>query len=650
MHFSFLYGGKKYGSKNLLPEKTATEAQGEAEKTVQTYRLGPLKIERTLIRYTPQAEYSLLTFTNEGSEDSGIISDVWDIDDAADVPSYDADLPIGRCGSEKNITKIYRVMGSDCGYDEYKTCEERTWPWGNRYSNAGGRSSQKLAPFFEVNNGHGEGFLLGIGWTGQWEVSFLRKPDSAEVRAGIPNLHFRLHPAESVRTASVLYVRYSGGRDEAHNEWRRLVREHFSYRRGGEQAPLSFQTWGGSTSAFLNDRICLIDREKLGFEYFWIDAGWYGDYKGYCKNEHTGEWGQYTGDWQPNRRAHPQQMRDVMQNIARAGMRPLLWFEPERVIDTTDFAKEHGDWLLKKTTAQPEEQTHEYLLNLGLPEAQEWMISLISDWVENCGLKCYRQDFNMDPLGYWDANDTEDRRGITQLKHIQGLYRVWDTLLEKYPDLIIDNCSSGGRRIDLETCRRAIPLWRSDAQCTFDYDPCLAQNQNTGLSWWICESGCGVGLDIMDKYRFRSCYATAMCSGFAGYEEFDISALDYQTIREYIAEYKSVRDYFRYNYYPIFGQPTDNYSWAGWQYHKADTSEGIIMAFRRPQSRSDTALVFPKGFNEAEIYVFEDADTHETRVCGGSELLEEGFRISLPSPRSSKLIRYRPLRQPHAGM
>lgn len=64
----------------------------------------------------------------------------------------------------------------------------------------------------------------------------------------------------------------------------------------------------------------------------------------------------------------------------------------------------------------------------------------------------------MDPLEYWQAADVEDRQGITEIRHIEGLYKLWDELRQEFPNLIIDNCSSGGRRIDMETISRSLPL------------------------------------------------------------------------------------------------------------------------------------------------------------------------------------------------
>ena len=65
----------------------------------------------------------------------------------------------------------------------------------------------------------------------------------------------------------------------------------------------------------------------------------------------------------------------------------------------------------------------------------------------------YRNDFNLDPLGFWRGADAPDRQGITEIRYVEGQYAIWDELLRRgIPGCAIDNCASGGRRIDLETC------------------------------------------------------------------------------------------------------------------------------------------------------------------------------------------------------
>ena len=68
----------------------------------------------------------------------------------------------------------------------------------------------------------------------------------------------------------------------------------------------------------------------------------------------------------------------------------------------------------------------------------------------------------MDPLDFWRRNDAPDRQGITENLHVQGYLAYWDELRRRHPDLLIDSCASGGRRNDLETMRRAVPLHPTD--------------------------------------------------------------------------------------------------------------------------------------------------------------------------------------------
>lgn len=85
-----------------------------------------------------------------------------------------------------------------------------------------------------------------------------------------------------------------------------------------------------------------------------------------------------------------------------------------------------------------------------------------------------------------------------------GLYAFWDALLARHPGLIIDNCASGGRRIDLETVSRSIPLWRTDYRY---FEPNGYQCHTYGLSFSIpfsqqpCESLCPTAASARHRRR-----------------------------------------------------------------------------------------------------------------------------------------------------
>ena len=110
------------------------------------------------------------------------------------------------------------------------------------------------------------------------------------------------------------------------------------------------------------------------------------------------------------------------------------------------------------------ENSHEHngLLNLGNPVAREWITDRIDSLIKEYDVKVYRQDFNYDPMSNRIAAETTNRIGAPENLHVQGYLKILDTLKERNPGLIIDSCASGGRRNDLDTMRRAIPLQYTD--------------------------------------------------------------------------------------------------------------------------------------------------------------------------------------------
>ena len=163
---------------------------------------------------------------------------------------------------------------------------------------------------------------------------------------------------------------------------------------------------------------------------------------------------------------------------------------------------------------------------------------------------------------------------------------MWDDIRKANPHLFIDDCASGGRRVDLEAVSRALVLWRSDNTCDMlDHNPNTVQfaalkNQlmSAGLNRYLPFST--VGQMGATPYLFRS--------GFNGGIAFgeDIRGKDYprELLKQGIAEGKRIRKYFYGNFYPLSEVNTNPRDWCVMQYHLPDERDGIVMAFRRDQS------------------------------------------------------------------
>ena len=633
IEFSFRYGDKTYRSNEMKPADVTETRRSDCIETIEIYLAEELRVTRVARSFGP-GEYSLLRFENTSASNSKALSQIFDLDERD--PLLLCSPPDGFNGyGNPDYTRLIRVFGSNGDDREFDTHAEAIRAGKScRFGPKGGRSSQGFAPFFEVCRGN-EGYLAAIGWSGQWFAEVAGEGGDVRVRAGVDGLCFYLKPGESVRTASVLKVPYSGGSVAGHNAFKRLLKDSFAPRLP-DGLPFYVSFWGGCTSEFLIEQLELIESSKAPFDAFWLDAGWYGHHRPERPGQFDDSWGGQTGSWKPNRLLHPDGLESVAKKVKSLGMKFMLWFEPERVCLPSDWAEEHADLLLRAPGIN-----WCALLDLSRPEGQDVMYGLIAGEVERLGLDFYRQDFNVDPLPMWESGDEPGRKGVVQLKYVEGLYRVWDRLRGRFPHLIIDNCASGGRRIDLETLSRSVPIWRSDYQCSFDADAEAAQNHNMGISAWIPYSATGIGQFVYDRYIVRSCYAAAANTSCFGYEHLADRTADAEKLNRTVQEFHEVRDYFSCDYYPIFAGARDHASWGGWQFNRPEHGDGILMAFRRDRSPFSSTRAVLGGLLPDRTYEFESRDGEPARRYTGRELMEQGLPLEIPARRDSRLYLYR---------
>lgn len=637
--FSFKYGDKDFAQ--ILPEctqRTDVQELEDGQAITVLYRLPDGLEVRWNIRTHPGfgAVKWMLTFKNTAQTSSQRITELWDCN-ATTAFAYTEEPYRPGFNVPASATRVYRTVGSNWERGEFAVHGETLHHPSvvRRYACTGGRSSQGLAPYFDVVQGE-SGLLCAIGWSGQWNAEFCEEEGHRlRVKTGIEGVSLRLLRGEEIRTSSILLLRYDDGQDNAHNRFRRLMKRHYSLigQPGRPQeAPLCAGTWGSLPSDQMIRRIEAYKRHGLGIECFWIDAAWYGVSKLPCPSEHSAGWYEQTGNWTVNPYTHPDGLKDVAKACKENGLGLLLWMEPERVIKGNPTPEEHPEWFLKL-----DESNQNWLLDLGNEEALACAIRDVGSLAEELDLYCYRQDFNMDPLPYWRKYDEPERCGIHEIKHIMGLYRFWDALLEQRPHMLIDNCASGGRRLDFEALSRSVVLWRSDYQCVFDSDPETAQIHGTGYPWWLPYSGAGVGRVMGDTYRIRSCYGTSLSVGFWMYEDVDIEeSQPLDLIKKQLAEYKRVRPYLSCDFYKLVEYSLDDTGWTAWQYDRPEEGDGVVLLFRRPDSPFDTLPVTLKGLEAGAVYRFTDADTGETfEAAGGSTVA-----CKLLAKRSSKVWFY----------
>ena len=628
--FAFTYDGRR--SSELLAKWAPTpETSAAVDKTIETvvYRDPATKLRvtavYTLYRDFPAAEW-VLRFKNEGSSDTPVIADI--LSCAVKIN----DWPEGE-------SVLYRALGSDAQRSDFAPVRDALPENAEvRFGPSRGRSSDTTAfPFFNIAAPE-RGIVAAIGWSGQWKASVKRPgPRTLSLDAGMERTHFLLKPGEEVRSPSIALLFWkSGERMAGHNLFRRFVLAHHTPRPQGKPIELPLSHGVGFGGPFpCNEYVCATESYALAMierlrqfgidpDACWIDAGWY--------ENATRSWWSGVGSWFPSRERFPRGLKPVIEAARKWGKGFVVWFEPERVYEATWLDREHPEWLTK-LPGNPNR-----LLDLGNPQALSWLTDHISNFLQSEGITIYRQDFNFDPAPYWEAMDTPDRIGIAEMKHIEGLYAYWDALLARVPGLLIDNCASGGRRIDLETIGRSVPLWRTDYSY---FEPNGYQCHTYGLQLFLPCSG--TGNNNTQKYFFRSSMGGAVVLGWEINGTYNNAPFSLTQAREDIAEFRTLRPYFLGDFYPLTDYSTSDEAWAAFQWNRPEERDGIILAFRRHQATESSITVVLHELEPEADYEVTYEDYGITLFKTGRELAS-GLSIKIPESPGSLLIKYRRVR------
>ena len=506
------------------------------------------------------------------------------------------------------------------------------------------RPSATWLPFFNLQTGP-DGLIVGIGWNGLWFAEIGHDGNGhCSLSAGMQHLKTKLYPGESIRSPLMLLFYWSDEWMHGQNMFRQFVLKHFHPQSGGEPTPLPIccPTWGGTPTPKHLEMISNIVDKKLPYDYYWIDAGWYGKSETDCPNVFQGDWGT-VGDWIVNRHRHPDTLKPISDAIEKANMKFLLWFEPIRTTFGTKVTLAHPEWFLK-TSEQPQ-NGHNVLLDLGNPEARRYITDTISRLITENGINCYREDFNIDPFPFWTWNEDQDRIGMREMRFVEGVYAMWDDLRERHPGLLIDNCASGGRRIELETMRRSVPLWRTDYNC-FPYLQTEATQAHTyGISHWLPANTISPFITGPDTYQGRSALSSGAVLSIeeVGNRPLPVSDDEWEWLRERILEAKRIRPFFFGDYYPLMSGGHQLDTWLAWHFYLPEKKEGVLIAFRRPKSNVVSATFDLLTIRPDADYEFEDIDRGEKTILSGKEIRAEGYQLQTGSPRESRVIFYRRL-------
>lgn len=317
-----------------------------------------------------------------------------------------------------------------------------------------------------------------IEHNGSWNWELLEHGSKYQLVVTGPNdtdhqWYKQLQPGESFTSVSAAVGMVIGGEDETFsvlNQYRRRIRRP---NRDNEKLPIIFNDymnclWADPTT---EKELPIIDAAAdLGCEYYCIDAGWYTD---------EADWFPTIGEWIPSGTRFPNGLKEVTDYIRSKGMVPGLWLEIEFIgskcalvqkVDKSWFFQKHGKIL---------DLRGRYQLDFRNPEVRAYTRGVIDRLIHDFGIGYFKVDYNCNCYAGTEVNS--DSLGDGLLEHNRAYLQWLDDIFKTYPDLVLENCSSGGLRMDYAMLSRHTIASSSDQEVYLKF-PSIVANAPTGMT------------------------------------------------------------------------------------------------------------------------------------------------------------------------
>jgi len=249
-----------------------------------------------------------------------------------------------------------------------------------------------------------------------------------------------LRPGESYETVPVALGCVRGGFDEAIDALTRY-RRNVLLRKDAftSNCPVIFNDYMNCLNAdpTTGKELPLITAAaRAGCDYYVIDAGWYAE-----TNEN---WWDSVGAWEPSRTRFAGGLESLIQTIRSEGMIPGIWLEPEVAGINSPLKTKPDDWFLQEHRKRIIDNGR-FLLDFRNPEVRNYMHSVVDRLVDSYGAGYLKLDYNDSACGT-DLHAESAGQGL--LEHNRAVAAWVKELRDRHPNLVVENCGSGGCRMD----------------------------------------------------------------------------------------------------------------------------------------------------------------------------------------------------------
>lgn len=504
-------------------------------------------------------------------------------------------------------------------------------------------------PFiFLKNNLTGDMFYVQVGWSGgvRFSIDFNAKESygeallsyTAELTGHKPL--YVLEPGEKLRTPDLHFCAVHGGIDDAVNEGIAHIRKSVLNMPEADGSALLVGAGMGAEHDMSVETSKSFARQMrdMGAEVFIIDAGWY------CPPGREMDWYGNNGINRPDPDRYPgesfKELRDYCHSI---GMKFALWMEPERIGDKAGIREKHPEWFAEDVY----DAKAEGFVDMTNPEACNWVESEIARIVEEYGLDLLRIDYNVggnEVFAFRDVGTGTEE--CLALRHFNAVYGMYERLKKRFPDVIFENCASGGARTDLGLMKNFCHTWVSDNQQM----PRSIEITN-GMTMVLPPERVDRLFAGMGCHRTGELYAhmrntmlTHMSLNVIAPACLTPNTESMEFVKHSVELYKNkirpmMPECLVYHHTPD-RKTAEEKKYQALEICSPDNSIGFVAVYTLSYVAADEFVVFPKGVSSGKKYSVTLDNSGTEYEIDGKDINANGIRLRINSSLSSELIMY----------
>lgn len=338
--------------------------------------------------------------------------------------------------------------------------------------------------------------------------------------------------------------------------------------------PILLNSWEALSFSIDEEKIkeLATNASKLGVELFVLDDGWFGK----RNNDNAG-----LGDWTVNKEKFPNGLNEIIEYINKLGMDFGIWIEPEMVNKDSELYRSHPDWIIHDPNRKPSHTRNQYTLDFSRDEVVDHIYNQIEKLLSDYNISYVKWDMNRYITECYSKDKGANLQGTVYHKYILNVYKLYDKLTTRFPNILFESCSSGGARFDPGMLYYAPQTWTSDNTDAMER---IKIQYGSSLVYPLISMGSHVS-ESPNQQVFRETAletrANVAYFGNLGYE-LDVNNLwdvEKEEIKKQIQFYKENREVFQFGEFYRIKNPYNN-NISAWMVKSNDEKTIILGCYK----------------------------------------------------------------------